>query len=230
MSQVLPAAATGPAAIVGDTDNAARLRQATRRRTVRGGWLIALVLILAALAAGTGWWFGSGPGSLVAVPDVRGATFAEAEAILGEQSLRAEERGEYSVDVESGLVIETDPPAGSRLDKDALVTVVVSQGPAEVALGRVVDLPADQVRELLAQNVISTRADAEFFTDAPAVTSYAQATACDVERFKRFFHGMLAEGVYLAPSAFEAGFVSAAHTEELIDTTVAAAARVMTRI
>ena len=66
-----------------------------------------------------------------------------------------------------------------------------------------------------------------FFTDAPAVTSYAQATACDVERFKRFFHGMLAEGVYLAPSAFEAGFVSAAHTEELIDTTVAAAARLM---
>ena len=69
-----------------------------------------------------------------------------------------------------------------------------------------------------------------FFTDAPAVTSYAQATACDIERFKRFFHGMLAEGIYLAPSAFEAGFVSAAHTEELVDTTVAAAARVFTRI
>jgi glutamate-1-semialdehyde 2,1-aminomutase len=69
-----------------------------------------------------------------------------------------------------------------------------------------------------------------FFTDAPAVTSYAQATACDIERFKRFFHGMLAEGIYLAPSAFEAGFVSSAHTEELIDTTVAAAARVFARI
>ena len=69
-----------------------------------------------------------------------------------------------------------------------------------------------------------------FFTDAPAVASYAQATACDIERFKRFFHGMLAEGIYLAPSAFEAGFVSAAHTDELIDTTVAAAARVFARI
>ncbi|HVN41986.1 MAG TPA: glutamate-1-semialdehyde 2,1-aminomutase, partial [Steroidobacteraceae bacterium] len=43
-----------------------------------------------------------------------------------------------------------------------------------------------------------------FFTAAPQVSSYAQATACDVERFKRFFHGMLDEGVYLAPSAFEA--------------------------
>jgi glutamate-1-semialdehyde 2,1-aminomutase len=69
-----------------------------------------------------------------------------------------------------------------------------------------------------------------FFTDAPQVTTYAGATACDVERFKRFFHGMLAEGVYLAPSAFEAGFVSAAHTEADVDATIAAAARVFARL
>jgi glutamate-1-semialdehyde 2,1-aminomutase len=69
-----------------------------------------------------------------------------------------------------------------------------------------------------------------FFTAAEHVHSYAEATACDVERFKRFFHGMLAEGVYLAPSAFEAGFVSAAHTDADIDATVAAAARVFQRI
>ncbi len=69
-----------------------------------------------------------------------------------------------------------------------------------------------------------------FFTSAPRVTSYAEATSCDVERFKRFFHAMLQEGVYLAPSAFEAGFVSAAHTEADIDATVAAAARVFARL
>ena len=69
-----------------------------------------------------------------------------------------------------------------------------------------------------------------FFTSDRKVTSYAEATACDVERFKRFFHGMLEEGVYLAPSAFEAGFVSAAHTDADIDATVAAAARVFARI
>jgi glutamate-1-semialdehyde 2,1-aminomutase len=69
-----------------------------------------------------------------------------------------------------------------------------------------------------------------FFTDAPRVDGYAGATACDVERFKRFFHGMLAEGVYLAPSAFEAGFISAAHTAADIDATVAAAARVFARL
>ena len=64
-----------------------------------------------------------------------------------------------------------------------------------------------------------------FFTDQPAVTSYAQATACDVDRFKRFFHAMLARGVYLAPSAFEAGFVSSAHGDEDIACTLAAAAK-----
>ena len=69
-----------------------------------------------------------------------------------------------------------------------------------------------------------------FFTGADRVNSYAEATACDVERFKRFFHGMLAEGVYLAPSAFEAGFISAAHTDADIDATIAAAGRVFARL
>ena len=65
-----------------------------------------------------------------------------------------------------------------------------------------------------------------FFTDVENVDSFDQVMACDVERFKRFFHGMLEEGVYLAPSAFEAGFVSAAHSEAVLDETLAAAGRV----
>ncbi len=63
-----------------------------------------------------------------------------------------------------------------------------------------------------------------FFTDAPQVTNFAQATACDAERFRAFFHAMLARGVYLAPSAFEAGFVSAAHDESALQNTLDAAA------
>ena len=51
-----------------------------------------------------------------------------------------------------------------------------------------------------------------FFTEDPEVTSYAQATQCNMEHFKAFYHAMLNEGVYLAPSAFEGGFMSAAHT------------------
>jgi glutamate-1-semialdehyde 2,1-aminomutase len=49
-----------------------------------------------------------------------------------------------------------------------------------------------------------------FFSEQP-VDSFARVMACDVARFKRFFHAMLAQGVNLAPSAFEAGFVSSAH-------------------
>ncbi len=69
-----------------------------------------------------------------------------------------------------------------------------------------------------------------FFTAEPAVTSYRQVMACDVERFRRFFHAMLAAGVYLAPSAFEAGFVSAAHSAAEIDATIEAADRAFARL
>jgi glutamate-1-semialdehyde 2,1-aminomutase len=65
-----------------------------------------------------------------------------------------------------------------------------------------------------------------FFTTERHVDRYDKVMACDVERFKRFFHGMLAEGIYFAPSAFEAGFLSAAHSRADIEATVAAAARV----
>ncbi len=69
-----------------------------------------------------------------------------------------------------------------------------------------------------------------FFTVAPQVTSYKQATVCDIEAFRKFFHGMLAEGVYLAPSAYEAGFVSSAHSDADIHATVEAAGRVFARM
>ena len=64
-----------------------------------------------------------------------------------------------------------------------------------------------------------------YFRAAPPA-SYAEVMECDKEAFNRFFHAMLKEGVYLAPSAFEAGFVSAAHSEAEIAATIAAAERV----
>ncbi len=65
-----------------------------------------------------------------------------------------------------------------------------------------------------------------FFTDGE-VTDFASAKRSDTGRYGRFFHGMLERGVYLAPSQFEVGFVSLAHTTEDIDRTVAAARAVM---
>jgi glutamate-1-semialdehyde 2,1-aminomutase len=66
-----------------------------------------------------------------------------------------------------------------------------------------------------------------FFTSAESVDSFDQVMKCDVERFRKFFHGMLDAGIYLAPSAFEAGFVSICHTEQDIQETLDSAARVM---
>ena len=65
-----------------------------------------------------------------------------------------------------------------------------------------------------------------FFSEQK-VTSFTQATQCNLEQFKAFFHGMLDAGVYLAPSAYEAGFVSSAHSDDDIQATIEAAARVL---
>ncbi|MCG8323960.1 MAG: glutamate-1-semialdehyde 2,1-aminomutase [Thiotrichales bacterium] len=69
-----------------------------------------------------------------------------------------------------------------------------------------------------------------FFTEEKSITGFAQVMNCDIERFNRFFHGMLQQGIYLAPSSFEAGFVSGAHTEEDIAKTVDCADRVFSSI
>lgn len=69
-----------------------------------------------------------------------------------------------------------------------------------------------------------------FFSEEKNISRYAQVAAGNLDRFKLFYHGMLEEGVYLAPSAFEAGFVSAAHTDDDIQQTIAAAEKVMHRL
>ena len=69
-----------------------------------------------------------------------------------------------------------------------------------------------------------------FFTEKSPVRYFREVMNCNVERFKRFFHAMLDEGVYLAPSAFEAGFVSAAHGEAQVAATLEMARRAFGRI
>ena len=69
-----------------------------------------------------------------------------------------------------------------------------------------------------------------FFTDKTEVSSYQDVMACDTEKFKLFFHKMLEQGVYLATSAFEAGFMSLAHSHEDIDRTLAAADKVFAQL
>ncbi len=65
-----------------------------------------------------------------------------------------------------------------------------------------------------------------FFTEEKSVTNYKQVMSCNIERFNAFFHGMLSQGVYLAPACYEAGFMSAAHTIKDLDDTAETAEKV----
>ena len=69
-----------------------------------------------------------------------------------------------------------------------------------------------------------------FFTEAEEVENFYQVTNCNIDRFKLFYHGMLAEGIYFAPSAYEAGFVSAAHGHGEIKTTLVSAEKVFSTL
>lgn len=69
-----------------------------------------------------------------------------------------------------------------------------------------------------------------FFTEDKPIRYFEQVGQCDMERFKRFYHGMLDAGVYLAPSAFEAGFVSSAHGDAEIEHTLDAADKVLAQL
>ena len=66
-----------------------------------------------------------------------------------------------------------------------------------------------------------------YFSPSEKITRFDEVMSSDIDRFKRFFHGMLQEGVYLAPSAFEAGFVSIAHDDQVIAETLLAAQKVL---
>lgn len=69
-----------------------------------------------------------------------------------------------------------------------------------------------------------------FFTDSDSVTNFNETSQCDVERFKKFYHLMLEEGIYMAPSAYEAGFVSNTHSNEDIQATIDATGRVFAKL
>src|SRR5690606_34191276 len=122
------------------------------------------------LAGGVGWWFGSGPGSLIAVPAVAGGSFADAEATLAELELTAVEGSEHSREVPPGTVLGTDPAAGARVEKGTEITVVVSAGPASQQVPTLAGMTADAATSTLGDIYIEVTDTPERFTDAAAGT------------------------------------------------------------
>lgn len=167
LTKVIPGTFTAPV-VTADVDNATKLRRRARRNAAKGTWLLLIVLLLAGVGAGAGWWFGSGPGALVTVPDVVGKSFSDAKALLAEHELRAREDGEHSLEVQEGLTIRTDPRAGTPQDKGATVTVVTSLGPAEVTLPKLQNQTVEAVEQLLTDAEITVVEKNPFFTSFAA--------------------------------------------------------------
>lgn len=163
VTRVMPGTFTAPS-VTTEVDNATRLRRRSHRNALKGGWLLAVVLVLAAAAATAGWWFGSGPGSLVSVPQVSGMSFDDAEDLLADNTLTARRNEVHSLEVPAGEAIGTDPGTGVLVDRDSTVTVNISSGPATAELPALQDRERSEVEALLKENEITVATTKNYFT------------------------------------------------------------------
>ena len=144
--------------------------KATKRKA-KGRWLLALVVILAGLAGGTGWYFGSGPGSLTIIPSsVVGQTPAIAETTLTELGLTvaAAPREVYSPTIEAGLVASTQPAVGSAVARDAQVRLEISLGPEPVDVPAIVGAAEADALTLIADAGLVSQGREEQFSSTVA--------------------------------------------------------------
>jgi len=167
VTRVMPGTFTAPS-VTTEIDNATRLRRRSHRNSVKGGWILAVVLVLAAAAGGLGWWFGSGPGSLVAVPAVEGMSFDSAQSLLSDSALVARRSDVHSLEVPAGEAIGTKPGTGTFLDRDTTVTVEISAGPATADLPKLQDRTSAEVETLLKDNSIQVSTTKKYFTSFAA--------------------------------------------------------------
>ncbi|MCD7102060.1 PASTA domain-containing protein [Pseudoclavibacter sp. 13-3] len=162
----------------GDAVDAVLTRVHTRRR--RGWSITAVVVAVTVLLAAAGWFLGDGPGARLTVPDVAGATLADAQRVLADAGIDSTSAEANSLDVPAGQVIGTDPSAGTRVPKDASISVVVSLGPRMIALPDVVGSKADLADDALAQAGFVVSEDrAEQFDDRVDSGSVIGVTGSD---------------------------------------------------
>ena len=172
LTKVMPSTmviADPTAPVTAAVDNATLLRRRSSRRRARGAFLLTLVLLLATVAGGVGWWFGSGPGSLVAVPGVAGLSYDDAASALTAEGFVPVRGEESSIDIAAGETIRTDPGEGERLDKGTEITVFVSSGPASHTVETLNGKTEQEARDYLADIRINvTETSLELFSDAEA--------------------------------------------------------------
>lgn len=145
--------------------NAETLKAKSERRRAKGYWLVGLVLLLAGLAGGTGWYFGSGPGSLVTIPSVSGMNIADATSTLLAMDLQVSDTPLHATDpvVPAGQVAGTDPGAGKAVAHGGMVQLIISDGPAQLEIPQLVGEAEDVAKDLVTDAGFSLEASSYQF-------------------------------------------------------------------
>ncbi|SEC60252.1 serine/threonine protein kinase [Paramicrobacterium humi] len=133
--------------IIQSTGATKKLTQTVERRRRKGLWLFTAIVLLCALVGGTGWYFGTGPGSLIQIPDsIVGSSPKEATAALEDLGLIVATGEEYSLEIPKGTVSSSDPGAGEAVHKNSTVTINLSLGPKPETLPSLAGTPIDEAK------------------------------------------------------------------------------------
>jgi eukaryotic-like serine/threonine-protein kinase len=167
---VAVAAASGDDGAEGD---AATLTDLASRRRRRGYWILALILLVTGLAAGTGWYFGAGPGSLATVPDTTGMLPDNATQVLEEAGFQVEPAERHDPEVPTGQVSGTDPEDGALTRRGSTVQLFVSLGPQMLDVPQVAGMPEADARTALEAFTVAEDSAEQFSGDVEAGTVIA---------------------------------------------------------
>ncbi|HEY5230088.1 MAG TPA: Stk1 family PASTA domain-containing Ser/Thr kinase, partial [Galbitalea sp.] len=123
----------------------------SRRRRGRGWWLAALIIVLLGVAGGTGWYFGDGPGAHASIPNVAGDAVTAAITELTHAGFHplATTTSRFDADIASGSVSGTSPAIGASVAEGAKVTIIVSEGPAQLSIPVLIGLPEAQAKSAI---------------------------------------------------------------------------------
>ncbi|MCA5924834.1 Stk1 family PASTA domain-containing Ser/Thr kinase [Curtobacterium oceanosedimentum] len=152
-----------------------RLADQSAKRRRRGWVLLAVVVALAVVAAGIGWYFGPGPGGNVRIPEVTGKSVSQARQLLEAQGLHAASTtgSRFDAVVAKGQVSTTKPAAAREVRKGTSVQLVVSQGPRMITLPAIVGQPVSTVTAALDDDFALQDDRYQFSADAPKDTVIA---------------------------------------------------------
>lgn len=191
------------------SDGFIKLAKASRRT----GRLVVILTLLAVLAsAGSGWWFATGPGGQISIPELEGRSVEVAIAALEPIGLVVSQQQEHSAQVPMGRVTRTEPVAGTRVAKQSEVVVFVSLGPKQVLVPEPLGLNLEQAKELLIDSGLTPGAVDSFYTETEVgqVFAFSEAVGALINQ-----DSVIGIRVSLGPVPDVAGLASAEATQQL---------------